>query len=234
MQLLSSDFDETYKIKHKDPNTTRSLLEVNNKAIEQFRKDGNIFLLNTGRVFDSINKKAKEDNVLYDYLACCDGSLLLDKDGKTLFSVNLDMHLLNEFTYLKRKFPSIIIEPLMYEGCLLRFKIKEPLFDINLYQELERLASELKLSFLCMSFDDACMYFLDEKGIDKGTSVHMISDIEEISREDIYTVGDDLNDLPMILRYNGYVMSNGRIATIDNVKGIVTSVDSLIKRIGKR
>ena len=93
-KLLASDYDGTLFY-------TVEGLNINVQAVKEFIKQGNIFVLNTGRPYSSIKKEIDEHDIEYDYLSCTDGSLLLDKNGKVCFSFgicqsNIDYKFFNE------------------------------------------------------------------------------------------------------------------------------------------
>lgn len=81
-KILASDYDGTLFY-------TVEGLRINVEAVKEFIKQGNIFILNTGRPYSSIKKEIDEHNIEYDYLSCTDGSLLLDKDGNVCFSFGI-------------------------------------------------------------------------------------------------------------------------------------------------
>ena len=73
MKLLSSDYDLTL-------NTIDYDLHINMYYVEKFRKQGNIFLLNTGRSYSGIKKEIDKFRINFDYLSCYDGNLILNKE----------------------------------------------------------------------------------------------------------------------------------------------------------
>ncbi|MDA9557026.1 Cof-type HAD-IIB family hydrolase [Vibrio sp.] len=67
------------------------------------------------------------------------------------------------------------------------------------------------------------------KGISKASGVNTILSHEEISKNDVVSIGDDLNDIPMIEEFNGYAVPNARPELIDAAQQTVDSVAELIK-----
>ena len=51
IKLLISDYDQTFYLNDED-------IEINKKAVDKFRKDGNIFIIATGRSYMDFHNKA--------------------------------------------------------------------------------------------------------------------------------------------------------------------------------
>ena len=75
MKLLVSDFDDTFYTD--DINVLKNI-----KELEKYKKN-NLFMLSSGRSFNSLKKMCLKYNIPYDYLSCCDGSILYDKNNNT-------------------------------------------------------------------------------------------------------------------------------------------------------
>ena len=86
-KLLVSDYDGTFYSDLRN-------LKINIKAIEKFRKAGNLFAISTGRAYDSIKKECKKHNIPYDYLFCNDGAVLFNKDDGLIYAKEFPRELL--------------------------------------------------------------------------------------------------------------------------------------------
>ena len=73
MKLLVSDYDLTLNSFDYD-------VRFNMYFIEKFQRDGNLFFLNTGRNYESIRREISKYRINFDYLGCCDGNLVLNKN----------------------------------------------------------------------------------------------------------------------------------------------------------
>ena len=82
MFVLSSDYDGTLKTRIPD-------LMMNVREIRKFRDLGNIFILNTGRNFESIKHEIDEFDIPFDYLCCNDGCVAFDHNFDVVFEKNL-------------------------------------------------------------------------------------------------------------------------------------------------
>lgn len=208
MKLLVSDFDGTYFINEED-------IVKNNEKIKEFRNNGNIFMLSSGRSFTSLKKMCIKYQIEYDYLSCCDGSILYDKNDNIIKKYDLNDNILKKFLNLQNL---VQIEKIQYsypddyyhelkQGKLIGCNIvigndnitKE---FINNYQNLAILYPDY--DFLSYKHDDITYFCLKNKGINKSKTVYDIKDLLTLSSDDIYTIGDNENDYPMLLNFNGY------------------------------
>ncbi len=83
-KLLVSDYDMTLKVLYDFKNDF--IIKANIEAIKELMSDGNIFMLNTGRDYNSIKEEVIKNHIPYNYLACNDGTILLDEhDGLVHF-----------------------------------------------------------------------------------------------------------------------------------------------------
>ena len=133
-KLLVSDYDLTMRIIYDFDNDF--ILKANIKAIEEFMKNGNIFMLNTGRDYNSIKGEIDKHHIPYNYLACNDGTILLDElDGLVhyydLRTDDYDYRLL--FENLKEEG----VEPHAVLGCMY----------INKCDNLEEIANKYYLHY---------------------------------------------------------------------------------------
>ena len=77
-KLLVSDYDMTLKVIYDFKRDF--LIKANIEAIKELMANGNIFMLNTGRDYNSIKEEVIENHIPYNYLACNDGTILLDEN----------------------------------------------------------------------------------------------------------------------------------------------------------
>ena len=94
MKLIVSDFDGTYFVD--DINILK-----NNQYIDKFRFNNNLFMLSSGRSFKSLKEMTIKYNIKYDYLSCCDGSILYDNKDNILIKFSLNNSILKKFLSLK-------------------------------------------------------------------------------------------------------------------------------------
>ncbi len=293
-KLLVSDYDKTLKV-HYDF-THDIFMKINVKSIKRFIQNGNFFMLNTGRAFDSIKKEIVDNKIPYNYLVCNDGTLLLDNKDNVVRMYDLSNPQYNYeelITYLKRnninsivvdnsiiinkdEFDSldnladdfylnynivdnkVILSPKSFDEIMINFITKYPEFKLrewkhnNILLEYEIYRNNPKIIFSLYKdktgmLDDIKritnlyniqlaifmerIIYLRHKDITKSTMIEETSKILDIKHDDIYTVGDNYNDLQMIKDYHGYTMPWGKKVLKEECEGITSSVNRLIKRI---
>ena len=208
MNLLVSDFDGTYYL------DDISILK-NNLKIKEFRQKGNIFMLSSGRSFTSLKKMTEKYNIEYDYLSCCDGSILYDNNDNIIIKYDLNNSILEEFLNLTKLTK---IEKIQYSypddyyptydgNILIGCNIVVDNNEINSkfltsYKSLSK--KYIDYDFLCYKHDDVTFFCLKNKGINKSTTVNFLKDTLNIENNNIYTFGDNENDYYMLKYFNGY------------------------------
>ena len=69
------------------------------------------------------------------------------------------------------------------------------------------------------------------KGISKASGLDIIIEHSKVDKDFVSVIGDDLNDIPMLEKYNGYAVNNAK----DEVKAvslkIYNSVSDLISAV---
>lgn len=224
MKLLSSDYDGTIRVEDEE-----SFMK-NLEHIKQFMQK-NIFLLNTGRSFQSIRKEIDENNIPFHYLSCCDGNIIMDKEYNVLYCTSLDNELLSVFDGLKFKYENLTINLVEFRGNIIEFGFVTPNLTDELMNDIEEICKENGLRTSMFKKDGFYEIFANLNSYSKSSAIKAILEREKISYTDIFCIGDDCNDIDMIRDYQGYTFPWG----IDTLKELsldtVDSVYSLIKKI---
>lgn len=234
MKLLSSDYDLTLNSFDYD-------LWFNMKFIERFRREGNIFLLNTGRSFEGIKKEIDKYHINYDYLSCVNGNLILNKKNNVLLCSSLSTKILDELSKLKKKYGEFAIIPIVYDDNILEFVVKTKFNNLSFDNDLNQLCNGYNLSFekvfkkkvANFKLLSGVHYYICDSKINKSTSTSFVSSLENIKKCDIFTIGDNLNDLEMVRDFNGYTLPWGKSELKEVSNGQVLSVASLVKKISR-
>lgn len=234
MKLLSSDYDLTLNSFDYD-------LWINLRFIEKFRKKGNIFLLNTGRSYESIKSEINKYRINYDYLSCCDGNLILNRDHQIKHCTNLDKAIYNNLDKLQENYGNINITPIKYQDNVLEYEVRVGVNNLAFENELAIFCKKNKLSlkrfekFELNKFKlkKVVYFYLCDERINKSTATSFVSELENIRKCDIFTIGDHHNDLEMVRDFNGYTLPWGKSEVKEVSNGQVLSVASLVKKISR-
>lgn len=233
MKMLVSDYDGTLLPEPKDFNNLR----LNINKINEFRENGNIFILSTGRPYYSIKKEINKHNIELDYLCCQDGAAIFNKNYELLNTSYLSEKQIKDSLSIIERDPKIA-QIKLYNP----YEITEQLENIieisvrkNKILELKSLKQQLEESVEGIVAFQLFNYLYIKPKCSKGSAIdYILKNIEtDIEEEEVYTVGDNANDLDMLQNYNGYKM----LTSYPNLylKGLKTcrNVHTLIKKINK-
>ena len=204
-KLLASDFDNTLFVNEND------ILD-NIDAIKKFMANGNIFVICTGRSYIDISKMVMKYNIPYNYLICNDGGTIFNNIGKLLYKKDIPLNIvqgimefinknnLNEITFVDTGFD--------YQ--------KEIAEEVNaiIIREIDKIQSNNVLNTLTSMYSEIHGYISDnwinitEKTVTKANGINWLINHLNFPRENVYTIGDTINDISMVKEYNGACMIN--------------------------
>jgi hypothetical protein len=230
-KILVSDFDGTFLLNDED-------IIKNIEKVEEFRKQGNIFIIATGRSNDEFKEALSKYPLTYDYLIINNGATILNKDHKFLSNCIIKNWV--KKSLLKKLELSAITN--IYGCTILNSKIdvnNKRLTKIHIeYSSLEEakkisnfINKKYKLflkSFVIVSRNS--VEIISSK-CNKAKSVQKIARAKKINKKDIYAIGDSYNDLDMIKKFNGYTMENGKDELKAISLSIFPSVSDLIEKL---
>ena len=201
MKLLVSDYDQTLSMDDIS-------IKFNIKKINEFRENGNLFMLSTGRTFSSIKSETKKYGISYDFLSCVDGTSLYDDNDTLIALTKMDSEDLKKSNYLKLKYgKSIDFFDINSDNSLLPEERVITIKLLNYKDEIKNIIEYFD-KFLINS-DYTVLYnsiYLKPKGINKSYTTNYIEKKLRIAKKDIFTIGDHNNDYEMIRDYNGFTM----------------------------
>ena len=103
-KILVSDYDKTFYLNDED-------VEKNKIAVEKFRKNGNIFVIATGRSYYDMQKKISEYKIMYDYLIINHGATILNEKDEIIYNFSIKNETANKIRDdLKKYIPNIKID----------------------------------------------------------------------------------------------------------------------------
>lgn len=231
-KMLVSDYDGTL-----DPDTNKNKLRVNVRAIKRFIRQGNLFVIATGRTSKSILNACKKYLVPYHYIISYDGAVILDKDGNKIFSNPFTEYELNYILYTLKN-NNIVKNIYLYnsnthtkeEKDIVEIEVNIPLFakTTQLEKEIHKIIPEARILF-----GTGKMFIT--RGKNKKNGIEELLAREKIKNIKVYSIGDSINDLEMLetpwLHGHKVVFSHPSLY----FKGIktCTSVKSLTKKLLK-
>ena len=201
MNLLVSDYDQTVS-------TDDLSIRFNIKKINKFRKDGNLFMLSTGREYLSIKNEVKKWNIKYDYLSCADGTTMYDRDDKLIFISKMDKDDVKVSEFLKKQYDQKInIYDIISDNSNIPEEKVIQIFDINFIQISRDITKFLDENLINSTYSTNlnCIY-LKHKEASKALTIRYLENEISIEKRNIFTIGDHNNDYEMIRDYNGFTM----------------------------
>lgn len=231
-KVLVVDYDRTLFINNSD-----MLNNIN--SINKFRENGNIFIIATGRTYNSLKKEIDKYNIEYDYLILNHGSLVIKKDKSTLFHYKIDKNILFDITdYLSKYKPKSVMYSYYTEDTN---DINNP--DISkitiVFQKDIETFKKVMMDIVKKYNNKLNIYFTQNyeieiisKETNKSRAIDLLMKKANFKKENIYTIGDSYTDIDMINDYNGSCMEKS-IDILKNNKNIkkYSSVSVLIKDI---
>jgi len=206
-KIVVADYDKTFK-------TTEESLMKNLKINERFLNQGNIFVIATGRNYLSMCNEISKYEINTNYFSCLNANLIFDNKYNLLFFKEINKYidvLINDnlkiFDDIKMCDPfseNTVLNPIEYKVLFKNREVRkvflQQLPDIFTYY------SEPNNKLLVHIFNN----------YDKTNVCKFILDLEKISVDSIFTIGDGNNDLNMIKEYNGFCITNSSLNINDN------------------
>lgn len=228
--FLISDYDGTYKMK---PMLLEDL-KMNNFSIQRFMNNGNIFMMATGRVFESIHKEFIEFDLNANYISCADANVLFNSNFELLYYNTISKQDISRIKDYYNLFDEIIGKD-PYSSTRDKNVIE---YNIRYKDEkskrifVEYLKHNKLFAFYHDPLDPLSVHLFDKKN-DKVKAIQFVATLENISKDKIYTIGDGYNDLSMIEAFNGFAVRNAKYAAKYESLGVYDSVSDLVDDIEK-
>ena len=215
-KILISDFDGTLYLNKED-------LLKNVSLINKFRSEGNLFVIATGRSFNDLKNVLAEvtDEIFYDYLILNHGTVILDNKGLVINQEYIEENLARDIWSVASKYKDYIYEAILYSATKKGIKLGEEtvvkaLFEIDevyheksvkLYNEVMNQYGEF-LSGYILKWEHYEEVEFIPKDVDKTNKIKFLINKENILLDDVYTIGDGINDKRMLEDYKGACMAN--------------------------
>lgn len=256
MKLLATDYDGTLKY-------AKHIMPEDLQAIQDWKKAGNLFVLCTGRSMESIEAQAKQYDLPADYYITNNGGMVFDREGHELLSYYLDIVTAVDIIYAAKQeegVASVVINDGVHRH---KMTIDESITDrrypemqsdmsvddlINT-QKIAQIVISMSEQNLAVTLGENINMFFGEivvayannfvvdvvpKGVSKATGLEFVVEYTNTNEEDVYTIGDSYNDIPlMTYGYHGACMEMADEAVKENASVFYESVGSMIHTILK-
>ena len=204
MKILIADFDGTFLDKN---------FEENIKFVQDFVEQGNMFIIATGRNITSLKKVISSYNIPFSYLINNDGGIIVDKNYQEIFRLDLEKTLCKDL-YLELEKSSIFSSVFIDTGYTYQKEIGEN-YNRIIGKIIERKESQLFLESLRKKYSEQIYAYLSNNWINitsgknnKVNAIQWLIESKKLNIKNIYTIGNDENDLEMLLTYHGYMIGH--------------------------
>lgn len=228
MKLLVSDYDGTFRTNIKN-------LKLNIEAVNKFMEAGNKFAIATARDFNSIKGEIFKYDIKYDYLICNNGLIIFDRKNNIVSKTTIkeeDIKFIYNSFISEEKLCSSKLFDLNGLTCVVRdileigVKFEDKASATKYREYLEYIRANLRCDQL-----GKVLYIGSYSN--KATAIYEIQDMENIEQEDIYTVGNSINDEEMLYEFNGFKMLKSDKELLFNGLPITRQVHTLTKKLMK-
>ena len=201
MQIIASDFDNTIYYANDEEKNRKNI-----EAIRQFIKEGNIFIIITGRNYTRLKKTMNEYDIPYTYLVCEDGAKIFNSVDYCIDSTFLDEE---EIVKVKKVLEDLEVDYYLDDGY------NETEYHEDCVKIVVRTSSlEEKEKILNAIYDKINVHIyasrnhvnIIHKTVNKEYALNRLFKIENLDFSKLHVVGDDLNDYEMLKAFDGAIM----------------------------
>lgn len=240
MKIIASDYDGT--LNH------NGIDEKKKSAISDWRKNGNLFGIISGRGYKSLKSVIDKVPFEYDFLVCNNGATIYNTEGQLLKEIRCDGKIAKPF-----------IEDLFSWRCpfadidkdvsfIIRADINECDDDEYTFESMPEVSYFNQISTMLSDTDEAsavvekiknkysdiltplqngnCIDIVP-KGVNKAQGIYELLSIFGGSYDDVIAVGDNINDTDMIAEFRSYAMENA----VDSIKALADEIISDITEL---
>jgi len=248
MHILATDYDGTLN--------RGGVSQADRDAIDRFRAAGNLFGVVTGRAGDMYDTLVR-DHVPFDFVIVMNGAMTLDTDGNTVFEETADISCIRGIAELVgsgdyANFLSCVYHHTRHtyhaahpdgnEKYDSMSKIGEfPRFtQLNTWVKTDelsrRLTAEINANFgeYVNALQNGVCIDITPAGIDKAVGISRLAEHLGVAHENIWTAGDNYNDLPMVKAFHGCAMERGVDELKKEAEFVCASVADVINKILER
>lgn len=249
MKTAFSDYDGTLSM----PGVGVSSETI--EAIRAWRAAGNAFGIVTGRDHSLIRMETDAHAIPVDFLICANGASLHDAAGRSVARTLLpheataellrSRHIRNyrggmlfftttkAYVYRHRDdAPASYLTVLQHpEDALILDDVVQMGLEFSSQKETLDMLAAIEEDFPSMFSGNINRGFLDlnAHGVSKCAGIDALLRIKEWTDAEVFVIGDDRNDLPMIEAYGGYTVETAKPFMHDAAHGIYSSVGAMLR-----
>ena len=231
-KILISDYDGTFYQNDID-------IKKNIDKVNEFRTLGNLFVLATGRSYVDLKIMIDKYKIPYDYLILNHGALLLSKKLEILNVFTLDKELVGsvlEYANNNKDIYDVVLIDVFKKKVTDTSNVVKIMLKLYSYDnalDVKKYIDERYANIKCY-YEKEDNHYLVEIVSSKASKSLMIEKIlvrEELKKDNVFTIGDGVNDIDMIRNFNGYRVINS-CKELDSITNrVIDNVSDLIEKI---
>ena len=255
MKILASDYDGTLR-------TEEYVAKTDIEAIKEFQAAGNLFGIVTGRSMESLENEIARNGFTYDFIVTNNGGVIYDKDKnllqcsymdfdkaveiiKHIKTLNCVSYVINDgfhrYKYtvdshqVDHKYGNVTDTEIPQAEVLGRKKVAQLVISLNdadLAEEISAYINENFKGYAVAYINVNCVDIVCE-GVSKAEGLLYIERHLGLSHDDIYTIGDSFNDLPMLEAFKGCTVANAKESIQEQIGVVYQNVADCIHHLMK-
>lgn len=203
MKILGSDFDNTIYFLEDSLKTNKNV-----SSIRKYVSEGNIFIIITGRTYSEIKPDLNKIDIPYTYLICGDGALIFDSTDYCLSSTKIPKETVEQvFSFMKEKG----YEPYLEDGYNITNNPDDCIKITSLYatnkEDGIKLSKEISEKFNLYAYASRKHINVNNPINNKNEAIQRLMEIADLNKDDIYVIGDDINDYEMLEYFKGAIIT---------------------------
>ena len=202
MHIIASDFDRTLYVEDEN------ILNMNIKSIDKFISKGNTFIIITGRMYTDIKLLLDKYKINYTFLICEDGAKIfnefdysikdyllpkekIDQIEEIFKEYNEDYYLDDGYNITTNKNDCVKVTSLIKDRKKSKEIVERIKKDVDVYVYLSK-------SYINIT----------DSSTSKSIALEYLMYYKNFYKEDLYVLGDDINDYEMLSNFKGGVMKH--------------------------
>ncbi len=199
MKILASDFDDTLFVKDE------SVLEKNILAVKDFVANGNIFCIITGRNYSYLKNDLNKYKILYSYLICCDGAKIFNNMDYCIDSYLLKEEKINKCINILEKNNCKYYLDDGYNETTNKNDCIKVVGIFNDKKQGEEIIKQLNDIGVYSYLSSEHINIIDNS-VNKLNSLKRLCNLEQLDLNNLYVIGNEINDLEMLKYFDGGIM----------------------------
>jgi len=240
MLIIASDFDGTICRVYGDE---YCISEKDRNAIRCWQQEGNRFGIVTGRGSELFDEESVQ-MIKLDYAVVYNGALIMDGNRKVIAEEYIPRELAEDYAAFIQQFPGL-------EECKFDFACRDPkespndenikgVYQIstggNLQEEVDLAVAlcNVRYSDTIITYKISNAINAVKRGVSKATGIRAYMRAVGCTEREVFSVGDNYNDLPMLYAFDGYVVNTANKEIRDLIPNHCEDMDDLMMQAKKR